>query len=56
VTVSTDCSGEKQATRADFQDVSKNMPRWMRSPLTTKLTRARPDRIYHAMMASALSE
>ena len=59
VTVSTDCSGEKQATAPTFR-ISKNMPRWIRSPLITKLTRARPDRIYHAMIdaliVNAISE
>src|SRR6267378_3575172 len=40
VTVSTDCSGEKQETAPTFR-ISKNMPRWIRRPLTIGVTRAR---------------
>ena len=31
--------------------ISKNMARWIRNPLSFGVTRARPEKIYHAMMA-----
>ena len=49
VTASTDCRGEKQETAPTFR-ISKNMPRRIRSPLSIGVTRARPEKMYHAMM------
>ena len=42
LTLSTDCSGEKQAIAPTFR-MSDNIARWMRSPRSFGTTRARPE-------------
>ena len=48
VTVSTDCSGEKQETAPTLR-ISKNIGHLIRRPLILGTTRARPEKTYQAM-------